>query len=131
MDVNFFGAVNCTKAALPSLRERRGIIVVTSSVAGLAPLLGRTGYAASKHALDGLFESLRGELAPDGITVTLVCPGFTESPFEANALGARGERISRPRSKVGRQASTDEVAEAFFRAASSERPLVVLSAVGR
>ncbi|MBW2234594.1 MAG: SDR family NAD(P)-dependent oxidoreductase, partial [Deltaproteobacteria bacterium] len=50
MEVNFFGAVNCTKMALPSLLERRGRIVVLSSVAGFAPLASRTGYSASKHA---------------------------------------------------------------------------------
>jgi NAD(P)-dependent dehydrogenase (short-subunit alcohol dehydrogenase family) len=61
MEVNFFGSVHCTKAALASLLERRGRIVVISSVAGIAPLATRTGYAASKYALHGFFESLRAE----------------------------------------------------------------------
>lgn len=131
MDVNFFGAVHCTKAALPSLKARGGAILVTSSIAGFAPLFGRTGYAASKHALHGLFDSLRGELEPYGVSVTLVCPGFTESPFEQNALDGQGGRVGRPRSKVGRQASSQEVADAFFDAAHRRPRLVVLSGVGR
>ena len=55
MEVNYFGALNCTRAVLPALLRTRGALVVLSSVAGFAPLLGRTGYAASKHALHGAF----------------------------------------------------------------------------
>ncbi|MCP4673822.1 MAG: SDR family NAD(P)-dependent oxidoreductase, partial [Desulfobacula sp.] len=62
MDINFFGSLYCTKAALPSLIESKGMIIVNESIAGVAPLLGRTGYSASKHALHGLFTSLRCEL---------------------------------------------------------------------
>ena len=62
MEVNFFGAVNCTKAALDSLQERRGHIVAISSVAGFAPLATRCGYSASKHAMHGFFDSLRAVL---------------------------------------------------------------------
>jgi NADP-dependent 3-hydroxy acid dehydrogenase YdfG len=58
MAVNYLGSLHCAKAALPHLLARRGMIVVTSSIAGVAPLYGRTGYAASKHALHGLFEAL-------------------------------------------------------------------------
>lgn len=74
MEVNFFGAVNCTRAALAALTESRGLIIVVSSVAGFAPLIARTGYAAAKHALHGFFDSLRTELAEDGVGVLLVCP---------------------------------------------------------
>ena len=74
MNVNFFGALYCTQAALPSLMERDGLIIVISSVAGFAPLLGRSGYAASKHALHGLFETLRTELQKTGVDVMMVCP---------------------------------------------------------
>ena len=69
MDINFFGALHMTQAALPSLVGRRGAIGVLSSVAGFAPLSGRSGYSASKHALHGLFDSLRGELKDQGVSV--------------------------------------------------------------
>ena len=58
MDVNFFGAIHCTKAAIESLIQRRGMIIVLSSIAGFSPLPGRSGYCASKHALHGFFDTL-------------------------------------------------------------------------
>ncbi|MCX8006445.1 MAG: SDR family oxidoreductase, partial [Burkholderiaceae bacterium] len=93
MEVNFFGAMHCTQAALPHLVASRGAIVVVSSVAGFAPLIGRTGYAASKHALHGFFASLRTELAPAGVTVTLVCPSFVATGIDRNALGGDGNPV--------------------------------------
>ncbi|MBW1880121.1 MAG: SDR family oxidoreductase [Deltaproteobacteria bacterium] len=130
MEVNFFGSLHCAQAALPDLMERRGLIVVTSSIAGMAPLYGRSGYAASKHALHGLFESARSELAGQ-VGVLMVCPSFTASGFEKAAVGADGNRIDRPRSKVGRLASAESVADAVVRAAQADRRLLVLSPVGK
>ncbi|MFZ5587981.1 MAG: SDR family oxidoreductase [Thermodesulfobacteriota bacterium] len=131
MEVNYFGSLNCTQAALSSLIARRGLIVVISSVAGFAPLFGRTGYAASKHALHGLFASLRCELAGSGVGVSIVCPSFADTAIAKNALDGDGRVTSHPQSKVGRVASPDEVAEAVFRAAAKRRPLTVLSPIGR
>lgn len=131
MEVNYFGSLHLTQAALPNLLERRGLIVVISSVAGFAPLYGRSGYAASKHALHGLFDSLRSELAGSGVQVTLVCPGFTATGIATAALDGDGELTSHRQSTVGRVATPPEVAEAVFRAAQRGKRLVVLSAVGR
>jgi short-subunit dehydrogenase len=61
MDVNFWGAVYCTKYALPELIKNRGSVVGVSSIAGYRGLPGRTGYSASKFALNGFLESLRVE----------------------------------------------------------------------
>jgi UDP-glucose 4-epimerase len=130
MDVNFFGAVHCTRAALSALARSRGRIVVISSVAGFAPLLGRAGYCASKHALHGFFDTLRGEVASRGMSVTLVCPGFTATRIEENALGGSGAPAAHPQSRVGRVASPEEVAEAVHRATLRRRRLVVLGGVG-
>src|SRR5579875_3001022 len=66
MDINFFGAVYCTKYALPSITERKGIIVGVSSAAGYRGLPGRSGYSASKFALQGWLEAIRTELMEDG-----------------------------------------------------------------
>ncbi|MCB2186361.1 MAG: SDR family oxidoreductase [Deltaproteobacteria bacterium] len=131
MDVNFFGSLYLTQAALPSLTARRGQIVVITSVAGFAPLLGRSGYAASKHALHGLFGSLRAELAGSGVTVTLACPGFTQTGIATAALDGDGTVTSHPQSTVGRVSTPTEVAEAVFHAAQKDRPLAVFSAVGK
>ncbi len=59
MAVNFFGALHCTKAALPSLLERQGQIIVLSSLSGFTPLLYRSAYNASQQALHGLFDTPR------------------------------------------------------------------------
>ena len=88
MAVNYFGALHATQAALASLVERRGQIIVVSSVAGFAPLVGRTAYAASKHALHGFFDSLRAELHGAGVDVTIACPSFIATGIEASAPGA-------------------------------------------
>ena len=74
MAVNFYGALHCTQAALPSLIARDGQIIVLSSLSQYAPVPNRAAYNASKHALHGLFETLRGELSDTGVHVMLVCP---------------------------------------------------------
>jgi NAD(P)-dependent dehydrogenase (short-subunit alcohol dehydrogenase family) len=90
LEVNFFGALHCTQAALPRLLERRGLVVVMGSVAGQAPLATRSGYAASKHALHGFFGSLRAEHLGDGLGVLLVDPAFVDTRIGLHALGPDG-----------------------------------------
>lgn len=108
MDVNLHGAVRTLRAAVEHLRATGGRVVVMSSVAGFAPVLGRPAYVASKHAVTGLFESLRPELARDGVGVTLVHPGFlATSPADADRVArevARGVRRGDARILVGRTA---------------------------
>jgi UDP-glucose 4-epimerase len=131
MEVNFFGGLHCAKAALPYLLQSRGLIVVTSSIAGIAPLYDRTGYAASKHALHGLFESMRCELADSGLRVMMVCPTFTRSPFEQAAMGPHGNPAGTKRSMTGKLAEPAEVADTVVRAAQAGKNLVVLSLLGK
>jgi len=76
MAVNFFGTVYGTQTYLPGLRRRAGRLAILSSVAGFAPLYGRTAYAASKHALHGFYGSLQAEERDSGLCVTLVSPSF-------------------------------------------------------
>jgi 3-dehydrosphinganine reductase len=81
-DVNYFGALHCTKAVLPHFMQRgAGRIVNIASLGGKIASFGYSAYASSKHALVGLTEVLRLELTPKGIGVTLVCPGEFESPM--------------------------------------------------
>lgn len=79
MATNFYGAVYCTQYALPSIMERKGSIVGISSIAGYRGLPGRSGYSASKFALQGWMEALRTELLNTGINIMWVAPGFTGS----------------------------------------------------
>ncbi len=79
MDINFWGTVYCTKYAMPAIRQSRGIVVGVSSIAGYRGLPGRTGYSASKFAMQGFLEALRTEQLQSGVHVMWVSPGFTAS----------------------------------------------------
>jgi len=131
MAVNFFGSLYCTKAAIHSLIKRRGLIIVNESIAGIAPLLGRTGYSASKHALHGLFTSLRTEIRDTGTHVMVVCPGFVETNLQTRALGADGSVTRHPQSRVGGQQTAEQVADIIYRGALKRKDLLVLTPVGK
>jgi NAD(P)-dependent dehydrogenase (short-subunit alcohol dehydrogenase family) len=132
MEVNFFGAVNLTRAGLASVRERRGQLIAVSSVAGFAPLVGRTGYAASKHALHGFFDSLRSELSGTGVDVLVVCPAFTDTALATNALAGDGHLVGeRGRNTAGGTMRPVDVAEAVLTAAQKRRRLAPISPIAR
>jgi NAD(P)-dependent dehydrogenase (short-subunit alcohol dehydrogenase family) len=85
MAVNFTGSVDITRLALPYLKQSQGQIIALSSVAGFAPLYGRSAYAASKHAMEGFFSSLASELQEHGVNVLVVRPSFVKSRPELQA----------------------------------------------
>lgn len=96
MAVNFFGPVALAKAVLSHfLAQKSGHIVVTSSVSGKIGVKQRSGYCASKHALHGFFDSLRAEVANEGLGVTMICPGYIQTPISASALDASGQAYGR------------------------------------
>ena len=125
MEVNFFGAMQLTHAALPALIESRGAVAAISSVAGYAPLLGRTGYAASKHALHGFFDSLRTEVQELGVQVTLVCPSFIATGIGAAALGGDGAGAKAPRVTSGGESDPDDIARCVVAALEQGRSLLL------
>ena len=86
MDINFWGTVYCTKFALDQIIKSKGTIVGVSSIAGYRGLAGRSGYSASKHAVNGWLEALRTELSADNVNVMWVSPGFTTSNIRNAAL---------------------------------------------
>jgi len=82
LDVNIVGVFNCWQAALPDMKvEGRGQMIVIASTAGLKGYPYVAGYCAAKHGVIGLTRALSLELAPLGITVNAICPGFTETPM--------------------------------------------------
>jgi NAD(P)-dependent dehydrogenase (short-subunit alcohol dehydrogenase family) len=131
MDVNFFGAVHCTHAAMASLRARKGQIITISSVAGFSPLIGRTGYAASKHALHGFFDSLRTEVQDDGVGVLMVCPSFIDTGIDRAALGADGQPAAQGRKTTGGETQPSEVAAAILDAARANKNLLLFSSTSK
>jgi len=90
MDTNFWGTVYCTKFALPYLLESQGSLVGVSSIAGYKGLPGRTGYSASKFAMQGFLEVVRIENMKKGLHVLIACPGFTASNIRNVALAFDG-----------------------------------------
>lgn len=93
LTINYLGAAWMTAAALEPLKRSRGLIVAVASVAGLIGVPERTGYAASKHAMVGFFESLRIELEDCGVGVTIVAPDFVASELHKGALGPDGQPL--------------------------------------
>lgn len=91
-EVNFFGVVECTQAALPYLKQRRGTIVNMSSVWGKFAFPYVAGYCATKFALNAFSTSLRMELAGTGVRVVVVCPGIVDTSFQQSAL-REGEEL--------------------------------------
>jgi short-subunit dehydrogenase len=91
MDINFWGSVYCTKYALPHIMRNKGTIAGISSIAGYRGLPGRSGYSASKFALQGWLEALRTELLETGVNVMWVCPGYTKSNIRNAALNKNSE----------------------------------------
>ena len=131
MDVNFWGAVHVTQPAIPHLRASRGRIVAISSVAGFAPLIARTAYAASKHAVQGFFNSLRGELAEDGISVTLACPSFVATGIEKNQLGQDGGAVQHAYKTIGTPMSPADAVAEVVAATHRREKLRVIGRVGK
>jgi len=91
MDINYLGTVALTKHILPHFVEnKKGHIVVTTSIVGKIGTPLRSSYAATKHALHGFFDSLRAEVFKENIKITLVCPGFVTTNVSKNALTGDG-----------------------------------------
>ena len=125
MDINYFGSVNLTAAALDDLKETKGQIISVSSIAGFAPLIGRTAYAASKHAVEGFFKTLRTELLQDGIHVLMVCPGFIETNLRNEFINDKSQHTT------GGSATPDAVAQLVMDAACKEKRRLVTSRTGK
>ena len=137
LEVNVVGQLAVTQAFLPALRAARGRIVVIGSIAGKSALPFLGAYAMSKHALEAMADSLRVELAPDGIHVSLVEPGTIATPIwtkpqpvadELSAEGTEryGARIEAFRAvaakRSGKAAPPELVVRAIEHALTSDRP---------
>lgn len=102
-ETNVFGLLNVTRAVLPSMRERGdGHVINISSVGGYSAYAGWGVYGSTKFAVEGLSEALRMELAPLGVKVTVVEPGFFRTDFlDASSLVSTSARIEDYAETVG------------------------------
>jgi NAD(P)-dependent dehydrogenase (short-subunit alcohol dehydrogenase family) len=96
LGVNVGGAINAVRTVAPRMiaRGTRGHVMITSSVSGLFTGGGSGVYATSKYALVGLSESLRADLRPHGIGVSVLCPGPVKSELFESTATVRPERLA-------------------------------------
>lgn len=131
MDINFWGSVYCTKFALPSILENKGTVVGISSIAGYRGLPGRSGYSASKFALQGWLEALRTELLHTGVNVMWICPGFTTSNIRNTALNKEGQSQGESPMDEGQMMKAATVAQLTAEAIENRKRTVVMTLTGK
>lgn len=131
MDTNFWGAVYCTKYALPYIQKSQGSIVGISSVAGFHGLPGRTGYSASKYAMHGLLETIRVENLKKHVHVLIVAPGFTASNVRFSALTADGSQQGASPREEGKMMTADEAARRIVRAVAKRKRTLLMDFDGK
>jgi short-subunit dehydrogenase len=131
MDINFWGTVYCTKAALPSIKQNKGVIVGVSSIAGYRGLPGRSGYSASKFALNGWLEALKTELYASGTHVMWVCPGFTTSNIRNAALDKNAKAQGESPMDEGAMMSSEQCATHIIHAIEKRKRSLVLTFTGK
>ena len=131
MRVNYLGAVYLTHYALPYLKETRGRLVAVSSLAGKNGVPTRSGYAASKHAMVGFFDSLRIELMETGVSVTIIYPGFVTSEIRERAFGADGQPLGKSPVRESEVMSAEECARIMIKAIAQRQREEVMTLRGK
>lgn len=111
-EVNFFGNILLSKiVGQRMVAQKSGHIIVTSSLVGKWGFYLRSAYSASKHALHGFYESMRMEVEKEGVYVTLVLPGFTQTQISQNALQKDGQQTQQQDANQQQGLSSAHVAE--------------------
>lgn len=131
MDINFMGTVYATRYALPHILKTRGSIVGISSIAGYRGLPVRSGYSASKFAMNGFLEALRTELLDTGVHVLVACPGFTSSNIRYSALDKKGQVAGETVRDETSMMSAEECADHILKAVKRRKRDLVLTAQGK
>ncbi len=131
MDINFYGVLYATQACLPEIIKNQGSVIGISSVAGFRGLPGRSGYSASKFALNGFLEVLRTEMLYKGVHVLTACPGFTASNIRKRALVKDGSVQGESPRAEEKMMTAEECAERIYQATVSRKKILVLTAQGK
>ena len=131
MRINHWGSVWCTHAALPHLKASRGRIVAVASLAGLVGVPGRTAYSGTKFAMTGFFESLRVELLPAGVSVTIAYPGVVATGIRYRGFNAQGQAAGKSGLDERGAMSVEECARLIVDGTQARRRDIVMSAKGK
>jgi len=131
MDVNFWGMVYCTKHAYPEILKNKGSIVGVSSIAGYKGLPGRTGYSASKFAMNGFLDSLRVENLKTGVHVMTACPGFTASNIRNTALNKSGNQQGESSMEEEKMMTAEEVAKRIVDGVEKRSRTLIMTGQGK
>jgi len=131
MEVNFWGTVYCTKYALPEILKTKGTIVGVSSIAGYKGLPGRTGYSASKFAMNGFLDALRVENLKTGLHVLTACPGFTASNIRNTALSADGLEQGESTLEEDKMMTADKVAAIIVQGVENRDNTLIMTRQGK
>ncbi len=131
MDVNYWGSVYCTWYALPHILKQKGTVAGISSIAGYRGLPGRSGYSASKFALNGWLEALRTELLDTGVNVLWVSPGFTASNIRNTALDKNAKPHGDTPMDESKLMTSSECSKHILDAIENRKRSVVLTLQGK
>lgn len=131
MDINFYGVLYATKYCLPEIKKNSGSIIGISSIAGYRGLPGRTGYSASKFALNGFLEVLRTELLKTNVHVLTACPGFTASSIRKRSLTKDGSIQGESPRDEAKMMTAEECAKNIYKATKARKNILILTTQGK
>jgi short-subunit dehydrogenase len=131
MDINFYGVLYATHYCLPEIIKNKGSVVGISSIAGYRGLPGRTGYSASKFALNGFLEVLRTEMLKKDVHVLTACPGFTTSNIRKRSLTKDGSLQGDSPRDENEMMTAEECADNIYRATLKRKKIIILTTQGK
>ena len=130
-EINYFAAANMASLFLKSVRAAHGTHIAISSVAGFAPLYHRTTYAASKHALEGLFKSLRSEEKHHNVNVLIAAPSFVATNLGNGARQSDGTGRPGAATDGTDYMSPDDAAETILRGFDKKAPMIPVGRIAK
>lgn len=131
MDINFFGVLYATKYCLPEIIRNKGSVIGISSIAGYRGLPARTGYSASKFALNGFLEVLRTEMLKRDVHVMTACPGFTTSNIRKRSLTKDGSLQGDSPRDESKMMTAEACAQHIYLATLRRKKILILTAQGK
>ena len=131
MEINFFGAVYATKYCLSEIIKTQGSVIGISSIAGHRGLPARTGYSASKFALNGFLETLRTEMWKKNVHVLIASPGFTSTNIRKRSLTKDGSSQATSPRNEGKEMSAEECAQHIYKATVRRKKILTLTMQGK